>query len=123
MNIERKQLYISISHEERQPLPESHVLAALADFAAGEDVAIYLVGGSVRDILLGRETEDLDFAVAGSALDFSEKFAGSANARFIPMDEEHDTARVVFRNRKISACPYMDFSGIRTTKPRVVLFL
>ena len=81
--MERKQLYISISHEERRPLLESHVLATLGDFAASENVSIYLVGGSVRDILLGRETEDLDFAVTGAALDFAGKFADSANARSI----------------------------------------
>ena len=113
MNIERKQLYISTSHEERQPLPESHILAALADFAASENVSIYLVGGSVRDILLGRGTDDLDFAVTGGALDFARKFADSSNFHFVLLDEEHDTARVVFRNRRIEACPYMDFTGIR----------
>ena len=109
----KEQPYISISHEERQPLPEPDTLMSLADFAASEGVAIYLVGGSVRDLLLGRETEDLDFAVTGDASSFARKFADLANASFVPLDEEHDTARVVFRKGKFKACPYMDFSGIR----------
>jgi len=94
-------------------LLDDATISSLAQFAAGEDVLLYLVGGSVRDLLLGRETEDLDFAVDGNAFEFAQKFAKSVKARFIPMDEEHDTARVVFYKSKDGKRPYMDFCGIR----------
>lgn len=94
-------------------LLDNATISSLARFAVGEDVSLYLVGGSVRDLLLDRETEDLDFAVGGNAFEFAEKFAKSVKARFIPMDEEHDTARVVFYKGRDGDHPYMDFCGIR----------
>jgi len=82
---------------------------ALAEFAARESVRLYLVGGTVRDILLGKEVEDLDFAVAGDAVNFARKFADLAGASFVPLDEEQCTARVVFHRGVLS----MDFSRTR----------
>ncbi len=79
------------------------------EFAVLENVRLYLVGGTVRDFLLGKEVEDLDFAVAGDALSFARKFANRMRASFVSLDEEHDTARVTFR----SDHPYMDFCGMR----------
>jgi len=94
-------------------LPASDVLISLAEFAAQENAQLYLVGGTVRDLILGKEVEDLDFAVAGNAFDFARKFADAAGASFVPLDEERDTVRVVFSKGRFQNCPYMDFSGIR----------
>ncbi|MBP7688980.1 MAG: CCA tRNA nucleotidyltransferase [Thermoflexales bacterium] len=44
------------------------VIARLAQLAAGQAVALYLVGGPVRDCLLGRNVIDLDLAVEGEAI-------------------------------------------------------
>ncbi len=87
---------ITVSSKTWLDLLSSNTIASLAKFAARESVSLYLVGGTVRDLLLGREMEDLDFAVDGDAIDFAQKFAKFAKARFVPLDEEHDTARVVF---------------------------
>lgn len=43
----------------------------LADF---RDSQVYLVGGAVRDILLGRQTKDYDFVVKGVSADQLEKY-------------------------------------------------
>ena len=90
-------------------LPGRDVLKHLAEFAAREKIQLHLVGGTVRDLLLGKDIEDVDFAVSDSAFSFARKFAGFAKASFVPLDEEHDTARVVFNRGEL----YMDFSGIR----------
>jgi len=90
-------------------LPERDILTSLARFAARENVQLYLVGGTVRDLLLGREVEDLDFAVAGDALSFARKFADLAGASLVPLDEQQGTARVVFHKGVLS----MDFSRTR----------
>jgi tRNA nucleotidyltransferase (CCA-adding enzyme) len=52
-------------------LPRSPAVAALE----GED-AVYVVGGAVRDLLLGREPHELDFVVEGDALDVARRIGG-----------------------------------------------
>ena len=94
-------------------LPSRDILVSLAESAACENVQLYLVGGTVRDLLLGKEIEDLDFATAGDTSNFARQFADLADASFVPLDEERGTARVVFRRGKFQTCPYMDFSRIR----------
>ena len=47
---------------ERLPAEPHSVLARLAAAFAERDQELYLVGGSVRDLLLGRPVKDLDFA-------------------------------------------------------------
>jgi poly(A) polymerase len=94
------------------PSPGLDIFVSLAKLAMRENVRLYLVGGTVRDLLLGKEVEDLDFAVAGDALGFARKFADLEGASFVPLDEEQGTARVVFRG-ELETCPYMDFSRIR----------
>jgi poly(A) polymerase len=96
----------------RSHLPSRDVFISLAEFAAQENVQLYLVGGTVRDLILGKEVEDLDFAVAGNASDFARKFADATDASFVPLDEERDTVRVVFSRGRFQNCPYMDFSRI-----------
>lgn len=92
-------------------IPRHDILISLADFALRENVQLYVVGGTVRDVLLGKSVEDLDFAASGNAFAFARGFASLINAAFVPLDEEHDTARVVLR--RDGHC--MDFSGIRGT--------
>ena len=43
------------------------VLSALRQLASEEEVPVYLVGGAVRDYVLGLPTRDLDFVVVGNA--------------------------------------------------------
>ncbi|MFQ5848787.1 MAG: CCA tRNA nucleotidyltransferase [Candidatus Methylomirabilales bacterium] len=47
----------------------------------GEGVSVYLVGGPVRDLILGRPTADLDLAVAGDAVAFAKGLAAHLETR------------------------------------------
>jgi tRNA nucleotidyltransferase (CCA-adding enzyme) len=60
-------------------LPRSPAVAALE----GED-AVYVVGGAVRDLLLGREPHELDFVVEGDAIAVARRIGGRviAHERF-----------------------------------------
>jgi tRNA nucleotidyltransferase (CCA-adding enzyme) len=60
-------------------LPRSPAVAALE----GED-AVYVVGGAVRDLLLGREPHELDFVVEGDAIALARRIGGRviAHERF-----------------------------------------
>ena len=79
----------------RQSLPPSSlaVLQALADRASQVNMPLYLVGGSVRDVLLGRPVRDLDFVVEGDAasiaLEVSRELGGDA-----PVYSQFGTAKV-----------------------------
>jgi tRNA nucleotidyltransferase/poly(A) polymerase len=73
---------------------------------------IYLVGGAVRDAILGRESHDLDFVMPADAGRTARKVANDLNGSFYMLDEERDTARVVFQLG--SGLPYtLDFSVFR----------
>lgn len=56
---------------------------------------LYLVGGTIRDILLGIEPKDYDFAVSGSGVSFARAFARSIDGAFVLLSLEDDEARVV----------------------------
>jgi len=56
---------------------------------------LYLVGGTIRDILLGIEPQDYDFAVSGSGVDFARAFARKIDGALVLLSSEEDEARVV----------------------------
>ena len=61
-------------------------------------VAPVLVGGILRDTVLGRECQDTDIAVAHSALDLAGELAEALKGTFVPLDETHGSARVVLES-------------------------
>jgi len=67
---------------------------------------IYLVGGAIRDIVMGRTPADFDFAVSGSGIEFAREFARRIRAKLVLLSEADDEARVVYRKKII-----FDFNG------------
>ncbi len=65
--------------------------------AALGDQEIYLVGGAVRDALLGHVSNDLDFAVPKNAIAVARRVANAMQADFYILDETFDAARVIVR--------------------------
>jgi poly(A) polymerase len=74
---------------------EASILARVRDFLAGEEVDSYLVGGYIRDSLLGRPTRDIDIAVCGRAPEVAQKLAAALDAKYVLLDEAREIARVV----------------------------
>jgi tRNA nucleotidyltransferase/poly(A) polymerase len=64
--------------------------------AMPEGVHIYVVGGAMRDVLLGRQSHDLDFCVEKDAIKMARHIANALKADFYPLDLERDTGRVIF---------------------------
>jgi len=58
---------------------------------------LFLVGGTIRDTILARETTDFDFAVSGSGLEFASAFARKVHGSLVVLSEPDDEARVVCR--------------------------
>ena len=61
--------------------------------ALPEGLQVYLVGGAVRDILLQRETHDLDFTLERGAIKLARRLADALGAGFFPLDSDRDTGR------------------------------
>ncbi len=77
-----------------------------------EKKTVYLVGGAVRNQLLGIPTHDLDFAVDGDAIPLARKVADNLGAAYYPLDYDRDTGRVVI-TRENSNHDMLDFSRLR----------
>lgn len=56
---------------------------------------LYVVGGTIRDIILGRHPLDYDFAVSGSGVGFARIFSRKIGGAFVLLSKEDDEARVV----------------------------
>jgi len=63
--------------------------------AALADSEVYLVGGAVRDILLGRLTHDMDFVTTAGGIRAARRAADALGGAYFPLDQERDTGRVV----------------------------
>ncbi len=55
----------------------------------------YIVGGFIRDWILGRQTNDVDIAVDGNALDIAKEVAKGLGGKFVLLDEVNGIARIV----------------------------
>jgi putative nucleotidyltransferase with HDIG domain len=70
---------------------------------------VYLVGGAVRDALLGRISHDLDFVVPQDAAQLSFDIGDKLGAPAYVLDKERDTGRVVLADQKTM----LDFARFR----------
>jgi len=103
-----------VSHNSRQADPfrrlvgfESWVLLEkLGGLLAERGIEAYIVGGRVRDALLGRDTADIDIAIAGDALKVAEEVADYLDGKYVPLDVDNKVARVVLPDKR-----QLDFSG------------
>lgn len=71
------------------------VLSRLSPLCTLPDCHAYLVGGFVRDWLMGRDTADLDIAVSGDSLAVAQEAAELIDGRYVLLDEENGVGRVI----------------------------
>lgn len=76
----------------RAPIP------AIATIARRHNTPVVVVGGAVRDALLGRTSHDLDFSVQGDAVALARACANSLDGAFYVMDAARGVARVLLGN-------------------------
>ncbi|MFH0826688.1 MAG: hypothetical protein V1923_02190 [Candidatus Omnitrophota bacterium] len=77
------------------------VIDLVQQTASLEKRCVYLVGGFVRDLLLGVPNLDLDIAVEGDGISFSEKLADRLKAKLIRHKRFGTATVVLFPHRKI----------------------
>ena len=73
-------------------------LTTVSNFLAEQGIKSYLVGGVVRDVLLERDTADIDIAVKGDALEIAHKVATALGGKYVLLDEINRVGRVVLVN-------------------------
>ncbi|MFQ5436092.1 MAG: HDIG domain-containing metalloprotein, partial [Anaerolineae bacterium] len=92
-----------------EPLALSPLLERVRPLLQGQDRPIYLVGGAVRDALLGRVSHDLDFVTPQRAIRLAFHMADSLGVPAYALDKNRDTGRVVLANEKTT----LDFARFR----------
>jgi len=78
----------------------SSLLATVNNLLAEQGIKSYLVGGFVRDLLLKRDTADIDIALAADVLEVAPRLADALGGRFIRLDEANKVGRVVVKDKK-----------------------
>ncbi len=93
-------------------VPQANDLIELAlPVLEARHAEFWLVGGWVRDYLLGRPTHDVDFVMPEGAIATARQVSDAVGGAFVVLDVERDTARVVVGPPGASI--YMDFAGLR----------
>ena len=96
--------FLKLSAIDRHP-----AIGHVFDLAAERRLPIYLVGGTVRDLLLGQDTHDLDFVVCGDGLALARHIADRLGGAFVALDQERHTGRVLLDARQY-VCTQLDKS-------------
>ncbi len=92
------------------------LLTRVSNFLAEQNVESYIVGGFVRDVLLGRDTADIDLAVASDALEVAPKVASALGGKYVLLDEVNRVGRVVLIDKAASSSKAqweLDFSTFK----------
>lgn len=79
----------------KRPLLWSDFVLDLAERLAPFPHPIYLVGGAVRDVVLGRVPKDLDLIVPQDSIRLARQIANLLNGDVYVMDEDREVARVL----------------------------
>jgi poly(A) polymerase len=86
----------------------SSLLIKLSGLLKGKHIRAYLVGGFVRDVLLGRDTADIDIAVDADVLKIAPQLADSLQGKFVLLDEINRIGRIIIKDWTIDVA---SFSG------------
>ena len=73
---------------------------------------VWLVGGAVRDLLLGRATADFDFAVQGDGLALGRRLANALGADYYDLDASRSTGRLLLTTGEAQKTTF-DFATLR----------
>jgi len=77
------------------------ILAAVGSFLDSRKLEAYVIGGFLRDILVGRQSHDIDLAVAADPLVVGRELADALGAHFVALHEEGSIARIVLPGESV----------------------
>ena len=92
------------------PSAFSPFVHVVRDFFVARGMVAYLVGGTVRDAMLGRPADDVDVTVAGDPLKIGDELARQCGGSSVVMDRARKIVRVVGAAERES--PYVDLTPL-----------
>lgn len=101
-----------LDHRRLVELLGSGLIAHLRGIGRKEHAAVYLTGGTVRDLLMGRQPADIDLTVREGGRRWAAALCSRIGGTYVPLGKEEDAARVVWQGRDIDFSSYRD--GART---------
>jgi len=96
-----------------QILKETPLLKKISSFIKKRDFKVFLVGGALRDILLGEKNiTDFDFAVSGGAIKLAKTISSKIRGSLVILDRKFGCARIVKKEKeKTYTLDFTDFKG------------
>ena len=94
----------------------SLLLTKISNVLTEQDIQSYVVGGFVRDVLLGRDTADIDIAVEADAMEIAPKVATALGGKYVLLDKVNRVGRVVLVNKEAPSTRRqweLDFSTVK----------
>lgn len=79
----------------------TQLIIKLQGVFAGLGIEAYLVGGYLRDGLMGRDNEDVDIALFGDTIAVAQELARTLGGVYFPLGKEHGVARVIINKNNI----------------------
>jgi len=89
------------------------LIIGINDFLNEHGVQGYIVGGFIRDTILGRDTADIDIAISADALKVTPELATTLGCKHVPLDEANRVSRVIVKGAARDKAQWqIDFSTI-----------
>jgi poly(A) polymerase len=91
------------------------LLTKVGSFLVRQGTEAYVVGGFIRDVLLSRQTADIDIAASGDALEVASQVATTFGGKYVLLDKINRVARVILAGQEddpASKQRELDFSSL-----------
>lgn len=79
---------------------ENIVFKIISEIATENDEQVFVIGGFVRDMIMGRPSSDIDIVIEGSGIELAEKTAKKLGIKKITTYKNFGTAMFVYNNFK-----------------------
>ena len=86
------------------------VITRVKELLDERSVEGYLAGGTVRDTIMGRDSDDIDIVVGAPVMELASGIADAMDGKLVPLDEVNNIARVVLHRESPL---HIDFATMR----------
>ena len=80
---------------------EHNIFKEISKIANKNNIKVFVIGGFVRDLLLNRNSKDIDILVIGSGIEFAKKLAENLDIKNVSYFKNFGTAMLVYQDIEI----------------------